>query len=643
MTQSKGMTGTLLAGRYEVGELLGEGGSARVYSALDRQLGRQVAIKTVHEHLSPQDRQRFLREIQTLARLTHPGIVTVYDLGELGDQLYFTMPLLGGGPINVLGPLEDDPEQLGRFLTAAAFVARALQHVHDSGLIHRDLTPGNILLDSAGTPRIMDFGLVALSEYSRHLTRSGVTLGTPQYMAPEQARGTGVVPGSDLYALGAVLYRVACGSPPFVGDSDQSILYQHVYDAPTDPRDLNPAVPDGLARVLLGLLAKNIADRPANGEALARQLGLARRDAWALSSRGQYRGGRSRSGEQHDGPISSARLQPVWATRLPGEVTWPSAVLGQNGLLAVGTRSGTLCLVSSSGVLQGQLQAGDEVTAPPTFHGESLLYGAWDGLLRRSGLDGKVKWSLKTRAEITGAPTIWDKRVLATSRDGHLHAVGLESGELQWAYRASGPIAASPLIWGGAAIVADEEGWVHAIDASSGAQLWRVQLQTVHATPALAQLGRGEAALLVGCWPGEVHALHLRVQNGHAALNAAEPLLWTYDLEDELWAAPAVSGETVVVAGWGGRVRALNLRSGDDLWDRQLEGRITASPVIAGGQVYLATEAGELCTLALTTGAVTWRTREPVGIQATPLVSAGMLHVAFMDGTLKTYRSLDER
>jgi eukaryotic-like serine/threonine-protein kinase len=647
METETGMTGTLLAGRYEVGEQLGEGGSARVYRAHDRQLGRQVAIKAVHEHLSPGDRQRFLREIRTLARLSHPGIVAVYDLGEQGSQLYFTMPLLAGGPISGLGPLEDDPEQLGRFLTAAAFVARALQHVHDSGLVHRDLTPGNILLDGAvmgsGVPRIMDFGLVALSEYSRQLTRSGVTLGTPQYMAPEQARGVGVSPASDLYALGAVLYRAACGSPPFVGDSDQSILYQHVYDAPPDPRELNPAIPDPLARVLLALLAKRSEDRPANGEALARQLGLARRDAWAMSSRGQYRGGRGRSGEQHDGPLDPAHLQPLWSTRLPGEVTWPSAVLGQGGLLAVGTRSGKLCLVSSSGALQQELQADDEVTAPATFHGQSVLYGAWDGLLRRSSLDGQMIWTHRTRAEITGAATIWGSRVLVSSRDGHLHAVNLKTGELQWAYRALGPIAATPVIWGGAAIVADEEGWVHAIDAASGAQLWRVQLQTVHATPALKQLGRGEAALLVGCWPGEVHALHLSIENGHATPYPEEALLWSYDLEDELWAAPAVSGETVILAGWGGRVRAVTLRGGDDLWEQQLEGRITASPVIAGGAVYLATEAGELCALALQTGAVIWSTREQVGIQATPLVSAGMLHVAFMDGTLKTYRSPDEQ
>jgi len=237
-----------------------------VYRAHDRYLDRDVAVKVVHEHLSPQDRQRFLREIRTLARLNHPGIVTVYDLGEQDGQPYFTMPLLQGGPLTVLGPLEDDPAQLGRYLTAAAFVARALHHVHASGLIHRDLTPGNILLDQSGNPRIMDFGLVALSDFSRHLTRSGVTLGTPQYMAPEQARGSGVGPASDLYALGAVLYRVACGSPPFVGDSDQSILYQHVYDLPPDPRDLNPGRAGRTRAGAAGPARQETRGPPLNGE-----------------------------------------------------------------------------------------------------------------------------------------------------------------------------------------------------------------------------------------------------------------------------------------------------------------------------------------------------------------------------------------
>ncbi len=633
--------GRTLSGRYLLHEPIGEGGSAQVFRATDLHLGRDVALKALHEQVHFLDRERFLREVRILARLSHPGVVAIHDLGQDDGRDFFTMPLLTGGAISSLGPLEDAPQSLERFLDAAAFVSGALEHIHSEGLVHRDLTPGNVLLGEDSLPRIMDFGLVSMSEHTRHLTRSGVTLGTPQYMAPEQARGSGVGPSSDLYALGAVLYRVACGSPPFVGDNDQSVLFQHVYEQVPDPRDLNPAIPDHVAEILLHLLAKKPENRPPSAQALAELWVQARTDARAGAA-AQYRGGRTRSGAQASGPAWPAQLRARWTVALPGEVTWPSAVVAHGGLLAVGTRSGNLALVSSSGDLHATLPAGDEVTAPATLLGDSVIYGAWDGALRRSGVDGQAQWTHQTRAELTGAPTLWGKRVLVTSRDGHLHAVNADSGELAWAYRTDGPIAASPLIWGGAALIADENGWLHALDAASGTQLWKVEVGVTHATPALIPLGsgtqrRGEAALIVATWKGEVHALHLQIKGGRASL-APEAVLWSYDLEDEVWAAPAVQGGVVVVAGWGGQVRALSLESGDDVWAHRLEGRVTASPVISGAHVYLASEAGELCALSLHTGRVVWQQRESGGVQATPLADGGSLYVAFMDGMLRAYR-----
>ncbi|EYB66844.1 serine/threonine protein kinase [Deinococcus phoenicis] len=636
--------GATLNDRYVLRSLLGEGGSAQVYRAYDPRLDREVAVKVLHPHLPDGDRARFLREVRTLARLTHPGVVPVLDLGETQEaggavRAFFTMPLLTGGPVTALGPLEDAPGPLAQFLTAAAFASRALGYVHAQGIVHRDLTPGNVLLDGARLPRIMDFGLVALSEHSRHLTRSGVTLGTPAYMAPEQARGVGVGPRSDLYALGAVLYRVACGSPPFVGDSDQSVLFQHVYEEPADPRDLNPAVPDAVARVLLALLAKKPEDRPENGEAAAHLWALARRDVWAEHVRGQYRGGRARTGEHPDGPARVEGLREVWSVPLPGEVTWPAAVVGEGDLLAVGTRGGQLVLMHASGRPYATYAARDEVTAPATFLDGHILYGAWDGTLRRVRLqDGQEGWQHQARAEFTGAPTLWGGRVLAASRDGHLHALNAQTGELAWAYRAGGPVAASPLVWAGAALLCDENGWLHALDARSGTPLWKVEVGTVHATPTLMPTAPGQATLIVPTWPGEVHALSLTAASGRAQLAAPDPTLWTYDVEDEIWAAPAVSQGLVIVAGWGGTVRALHLADGEDAWTRTLEGRVTASPVVSAGLVFLASEAGELVALDVQSGAVRWSGRERDGVQATPLAAAGTLYVAFMNGTLRAYR-----
>jgi len=609
--------GTTLQGRYVLRALLGEGGSAKVYRALDTLLDREVAVKVLHTHLMDGDRARFLREVRTLARLIHPGVVPVLDLGE--DEVdgqprsFFTMPLLTGGPITALGPLEDAPEPLARFLTAATFASRSLGFIHTQGIIHRDLTPGNVLLDEAGLPRIMDFGLVALSEYSRHLTRSGVTLGTPAYMAPEQARGVGVGPRSDLYALGAVLYRVACGSAPFVGDSDQSVLFQHVYEELTDPRDRNPAVPDAVARVLLALLAKKPEDRPESGEAAAHLWALARRSVWSEHSRGQYRGGRTRSGEHSDGPAQVSTLTEAWSVSLPGEVTWPAAVVGEGDLIAVGTRGGQLVLTHASGRPYATYAARDEVTAPATFTGSHILYGAWDGTLRSMRLDGQELWQYRARAEFTGAPTLWGKHVLAASRDGHLHALHARTGELAWAYRTHGPVAASPLVWAGAALLCDENGWLHALDARTGAPLWKVEV-------------------------GTVHALSLSAASGRVKLAGTDPTLWTYDLEDEIWAAPAVTEGVVIAAGWGGTVRALRLQDGEDLWAHTMTGRVTASPVVGAGLVFLASEAGELAALDVKTGAVRWQQQEREGVQATPLAAAGTLYVASMNGTLRAYR-----
>jgi eukaryotic-like serine/threonine-protein kinase len=640
--------GTTLGARFVLREPLGEGGMAVVWRAFDSHLKRDVALKLLHEHVLPVDRERFGREIRTLARLSHPGVITIFDLGGDGNRTFFTMELLEGGPISNLGPIEDTPEDLERFLQVGISAAKALAHIHFQGMVHRDLTPRNILLDANFVPRIMDFGLVYVSDATRDLTRTGYTAGTPQYMAPEQARGGAVGAASDVYAFGAVLYRTASGRAPFEADNDQGILYQHVYEKAPSLESLNPAIPTALSETIAEFLEKKSVDRP-NDAALTLEGAL--EDVRRLHIPGQHRGGRARAGAYPHGPNKPNKLELVWEAQLPGEVAWPAAITANRDVLAVGTRSGNLCLLEiGSGIRYADLPAGDEVTAPATFDDDTVVYAAWDGLVRMvDWRTGVTRWTHKTRSEITAAPTRWADHWLIASRDGHLHAL-THAGKLEWAYRASSPVAGSPALWGGLCFIADEEGWIHALEPRAGKLAWKVKLGSVHASLAVARHPRvpTDAILIAPTWTGEVHALHL-TQGEHGLRPHDEPL-WTYDLEGEIWSSPALLGpapvgngqgsigSSVILGSWSNTILSLNLETGDDRWNLKMQDRVTGSPITSKGTVYVTSEAGEIVAVRAKDGFELWRDEIGVSIQGTPLAVDGRLIVASLDGRIRSYR-----
>jgi eukaryotic-like serine/threonine-protein kinase len=629
--------GKVLGGRYRLISQLGEGGMAVVWRVFDLQLNREVALKVLHEHVLPVDRKRFGREIRTLAKLHHAGVVTIHDLGNEGVQLYFTMELLEGGPLSQLGPLEDSALELAHFVQVALEATVALGYIHAAGIVHRDLTPQNILLGQDGSPRIMDFGLIYLSDATRDLTRSGYTLGTPEYMAPEQAKGGLVTPATDFYALGAVLYRSAAGKPLFIADNDQGILYQHVYEAPLPLESRNASVPCLLADTIGRFLAKDPAQRPANPRLTFEECGQRLRHEHVPS---QYRGGRARSGVYLDGPSQdacAAGLTRAWELPLGGEVSWPAAITGNGQVLACGTRNGKVVLFEPRlGLRFAEFQAGDEVTAPISFDGPNIVFAAWDHVVRcLDWRSGQERWRHRTRAEITAAPTRVHQRWLIASRDGDLHALGLD-GSLAWVYRAGHPIAATPTLWAGQVIVTDEDGWLHALDPESGKARWKLQSGGIHATVPATRLAGTAGVLLLPTWDGELQALAL--DSYPDGPRPRPELLWAYGLEGEVWSSPAVVGNTVVAASWSGELRALDLATGDDRWSLALHSRLTASPVIAHGVAYAASESGEVVAVRISDGLVLWRHKEREAVQGTPLVSENMLIVPFLNGLVRAYK-----
>jgi serine/threonine-protein kinase len=261
----------LLAGRYQIGELLGRGGMADVHAGLDARLNRKVAVKLLKPSLAndPAFRTRFRQEAQAAARMAHPTIVRVFDAGEE------TVREPGGGEVQVPfivmehvdgkllkdviagGPL--DPTEAVRITDG---ILTALEYSHRAGVVHRDIKPGNVMITNSGQVKVMDFGIArAISDSSATIAQTSAILGTAQYFSPEQARGEGIDARTDLYSTGVVLYELLTGRPPFRGDTAVAVAYQHISEAPVPPSALNPSVSPALNAVVMHALAKDRGER----------------------------------------------------------------------------------------------------------------------------------------------------------------------------------------------------------------------------------------------------------------------------------------------------------------------------------------------------------------------------------------------
>ena len=242
---------------------------ADVYAAEHERLGRPLAVKVVHSHLSRDEemRTRFRREAEASSRLVHPLIATPIDYGEVGDVVYLVMPFLGGGCL-ADDLMRDRTIPAERIAFIASQVACALDYAHRHGVIHRDVKPDNVLFDDDGNAMLTDFG-IATAHFHGRLTAGGRAMGTPHYMAPEQAMGKMLDGRADLYAVGVMLYECLVGFPPFDGADGYSIGYKHVHEAPVSLHDVDSKLPKTLANIAMRCLLKDAGARYQTGRELA--------------------------------------------------------------------------------------------------------------------------------------------------------------------------------------------------------------------------------------------------------------------------------------------------------------------------------------------------------------------------------------
>ena len=264
MTEPDTPATNVVGGRYELGDLLGRGGMAEVRRAIDRRLGRPVAVKQLRADLAtdPTFQARFRREAQSAAGLNHPNIVAVYDTGEEPDPQtgvavpYIVMELVEGPTLRDI--LREGRKILPeRALELTTGVLDALTYSHRAGIVHRDIKPANVMLTQSGDVKVMDFGIArAVADTSATMTQTAAVIGTAQYLSPEQARGETVDARSDLYSAGCLMYELLVGRPPFTGESPVSVAYQHVREQPKPPSEVDPSISPAIDAIAMKALAK---------------------------------------------------------------------------------------------------------------------------------------------------------------------------------------------------------------------------------------------------------------------------------------------------------------------------------------------------------------------------------------------------
>ncbi|AXG78964.1 protein kinase domain-containing protein [Streptomyces paludis] len=294
--------GTVGDGRYRMTHRLGRGGMAEVFAAEDVRLGRIVAVKLLRGDLAedPISKARFTREAQSVAGLNHHAVVAVYDSGEdtLNGQTvpYMVMELVEGRTIREL-LISADPPPPEQALIIVSGVLEALAYSHEHGIVHRDIKPANVIITDAGAVKVMDFGIArALHGAQSTMTQTGMVMGTPQYLSPEQALGKAVDHRSDLYATGCLLYELLALRPPFTGETPLSVVYQHVQDIPVPPSEASDVAPPELDGMVMRSLAKEPDDRFQSAEEMR---GLVQYSLQMLQQQGGY------TGTWNTGPVDS--------------------------------------------------------------------------------------------------------------------------------------------------------------------------------------------------------------------------------------------------------------------------------------------------------------------------------------------------
>jgi outer membrane protein assembly factor BamB/predicted Ser/Thr protein kinase len=625
--------------RYEVIAEIGRGGMGVVYRAYEAALDRTVALKVLAPDLAHQPGfvARLRREAISAARLRHPNIALLYEFGQADDTAFLAMEYLPGHSLRQL--LEAGPLPPERALAILDQIAQALDYAHRMGIVHRDVKPSNILVGPDDQAMLIDFGLAEIAERTL-LTSEGALLGTPHYMAPEQAAGRAAGARADQYALAAVAYEMLTGVPPFHGRSATAVVHAHIYDLPPPPTELRPTLPGAVDAVLLRALAKSPHDRydslaefvvalraalpppapPPARPGVRRRLLLGLAGALAIVAlvltllpRGA--GGTSAVINQPGAERTGVPLpqQVVWAYSPTPNLVGGPAPVAANGMLVIGTLDGqVLGVQASTGELRWRIGGGKAVFGAPSATKALVFVGSTDENVYALSLStGGTIWPRKVTGAALRAPTIDGDRLIVTTDLGYIYVLQSGSGQVIW----SRPLAASsqsPTVGDDRIFVAAGRS-LFALDAGDGTVLWEfTAADSISTRPVIF-----DDLVIVGTERGMLYAL--KIVDGHEHLH--------YQASGALSAAPAVGDTAIYVADLSGDITAISPASAAVLWHHNYGAAITTSPLLADGKVFFGSANGLFYALDTRDGRQLARMQLGGSIASQPELGEGLIFV----------------
>ncbi len=621
-----GIDGTLqqnsvLNNRYRVSGVVGVGGMGSVYQARDLQfpeVERYVAVKEMlnlsqQRDMRDQMKGNFEREANILASLSHPTIPTIYDYFTIKDRAYLVMEYINGKNLEVILSQITDPIPVEMVITWAIDLCDVLEYLHTrpTPIIFRDMKPSNIMIDTQGRLRLIDFGIARVFEQNQKMTM----VGTEGYSAPEQYKGT-PMPQSDLYGLGATLHQIFTDEDPR--------LHTPFTFADRPIREHNSNVPPILEAVVMKALAYDPIQRYGNALEMKQALEAARRamqgSMTAAISLGEVQ---SEDVEDWTETAGSSKSQLRWKFKVEEEVR--SGPAFHDGTVFVGAHDHNLwAITANSGDLRWKFPTESPITSTPDIYveGQTVLVGSDDYNLYSIDIPtGRLHWKLPTKGPIRSSPTVIHGHVFFGSDDGHLYAARMNTGRAAWRYSVDSPIRSQPVVLDDMVIVAAESGDIVALDLS-GQFKWRFSAKrTVISTPAVY-----DGIAYFGSY--DYHLYAVEIKNGWSS--------WRFRTGKPIVSSPVIvpEEELVIFGSADGFIYAVDMSNSRERWKFQTSNQVVGSPTYANGNIYIGSVDQHIYCLDPQKGRELWRFRTGGPITGKPLFVEGILYIGSTDHNL---------